>query len=93
MSTSNPAQDQADNLVLEMLKGLCNDVATFRSEMRDEIFMVKERLSMIETGLIDVKQTVLHLDSKIALSQVGMDKLTARVGRIEDRLGLIEAHE
>lgn len=93
MSTSNPAQDQADNLVLEMLKGLRNDVATFRSEMRDEIFMVKERLSMIETGLIDVKQTVLHLDSKIALSQVGMDKLTARVGRIEDRLGLIEAHE
>ncbi|HEX7324230.1 MAG TPA: hypothetical protein VF292_02610 [Rhodanobacteraceae bacterium] len=80
--------DRADNIVLEMLKGLRNDVATLRSEMHDQFGDLKQRMLAIERGMGGMKRDTAEVYEDHARQQASIDKLTARVERIERRLEL-----
>lgn len=82
--------DQAENLVLELLRQLRaesttlrNEVRSVREEMRDGFNRVEVRLGVLEQGMA----------SLLALSASDRDELTAlkrRVERIERRLDLCD---
>lgn len=82
--------DQAENLVLELLRQLRaesttlrNEVRSVRDEMRDGFSRVEVRLGVLEQGMA----------SLLALSASDRDELTAlkrRVERIERRLDLCD---
>lgn len=46
-----PVGDNAENAVLEMCKGVCNDVATLPTEMRDQFGNVDRRMLTVERAL------------------------------------------
>jgi hypothetical protein len=42
--------DNVENIVIEMIKGLRNDVATLRTEMHDQFGEIKQRILAVERG-------------------------------------------
>ena len=72
--------DDTNNLVLTQLRAI-----------RDDISDVKNRLANIEASQATTLQHLGHMASTIAQVQVGIDRQAARLGRIEDRLGLVDA--
>jgi hypothetical protein len=51
--------NNTENLVLEMLKGLRNEVATLRAEMHDEFGDLKQRMLTIERGIVGIRKPAL----------------------------------
>jgi septation ring formation regulator EzrA len=81
--------ETVENLLLEMLKGLRNDVKAFRAQYHDDMDELKGRMSSLETSIIAVKRDVNHGDEIDARQQVTMDKIVERIERIEQRLELV----
>lgn len=73
-----PMTDDSNNIVLTHLRGI-----------RDDLGDIKKRLSGLEASLATVLQHQGHLTGQVAHAQVGIDRQSARIGRIEERLGLI----
>lgn len=80
--------DNTEDLVLEMLKGLRNEVATLRTEMHEQFGDLKARMTAIERGIGGMKRDTAEIYDDHARQQASIDKLTARVERIERRLEL-----
>lgn len=72
--------DDANNLILTQLRAI-----------RDDISDVKNRLGNIEATQATTLQHLGHMAGTIAQVQVSMDRQATRLGRIEDRLGLVDA--
>jgi len=72
--------DDANNLILTQLRAI-----------RDDISDVKTRLANIEATQATTLQHLGHMAGSIAQVQVGIDRQATRLGRIEDRLGLVDA--
>lgn len=72
--------DDANNLILTQLRAI-----------RDDISDVKNRLANIEASQATTLQHLGHMAGTIAQVQVGIDRQATRLGRIEDRLGLVDA--
>jgi hypothetical protein len=72
--------NNADNLVLEMLRAIRTDISTLRRDMRD----IKSRLSGIESHM-----TGYQIES--SRHSTCLDELDERVQRIEQRLELRDA--
>jgi len=72
--------DDANNPILTQLRAI-----------RDDISDVKTRLANIEASQATTLQHLGHMAGTIAQVQVGIDRQATRLGRIEDRLGLVEA--
>ena len=72
--------DAANNIILTQLRAI-----------RDDLGDVKNRLSGVEASLATVLQHQGHLAGQVAQVQLGLDRQGTRIGRIEDRLGLIDA--
>jgi uncharacterized coiled-coil protein SlyX len=72
--------DNVENLILTQLRAL-----------RDDLSDVKNRLGNIEATQATTLQHLGHMAGTIAQVQVSIDRQSARLGRIEDRLGLVDA--
>lgn len=71
--------DSVENLILTQLRGI-----------RDDMSDVKARLANIEASQATTLQHLGHMASTIAQVQVSIDRQSARIGRVEDRLGLVD---
>ena len=81
--------DNAENLILEMLKGLRSEVKEFRSRYEEDMDDLKARMSSLENSMVSVKREINHSDEVDARQQVSLDKLMKRIERIEHRLELV----
>ena len=59
--------------------------------IRDDIADMKNRLSNIDGSIATVMQHQGHIASQIAQVQIAIDRQSVRIGRIEDRLALVDA--
>ena len=73
--------DDVQNIIITQLRATREDVAD-----------IKTRISNIDGTIATVMQHQGHLANQIAQVQVSMDRQAARIGRIEDRLALADAH-
>ena len=80
--------DNVENLLLEHLKALRNEMREFRNEFHTESENLKQRMSALETAMINVKREVTAGDETDARHQVQLDQLVERIRRIERRLDL-----
>lgn len=80
--------DNTENVVIEMLKGLRNEVATLRTEMHEQFGDLKQRMLAIERGIGGMKRDTAEIYDDHARQQASIDKLAERVERIERRLDL-----
>jgi predicted nucleic acid-binding Zn-ribbon protein len=80
--------DNVENLPLEHLKALRNEMREFRNEFHTESENLKQRMSALETAMINVKREVTAGDETDARHQVQLDQLVERIRRIEKRLDL-----
>jgi chromosome segregation ATPase len=76
------------NRLLEHLKALRNERREFRNEFHSETENLKQRMSTLETAMINVKREVNAGDETDARHQVQIDQLVERIRRIEKRLDL-----
>lgn len=73
-----------DSLVLEHLRHIRARV----DQIADDVTDLKLRMSGLEGAMVLVKREVSHGDETDARQQITMDKLSARIERIERRLEL-----
>lgn len=78
----------SENLVLELLRSMRNDIATFRSEVKADLHDVKYRLSRLENGIVGVKRDALSMQDDIYQQQTILDRVVERIERIEKRLDI-----
>lgn len=76
--------DNVENLLLEHLKSFQASLSRIETDVRE----VKNRLANLEMGQASIMQHIGHQASINAQEQIGMDRLTERVERIEKRLEL-----
>ena len=75
-----------DSLVLEHLRHIRSRV----DQIADDVGELKMRMSSVEAGITRVRREVLQADETDIRQQMTLDKLTARIERIERRLDLAE---
>lgn len=75
-----------ENLVLEHLRHIRARV----DQIGDDVGELKMRMSNVEAGIARVRREVLQADETDIRQQMTLDKLTARIERIERRLDLAE---
>ena len=80
--------ENVENLILEMLKGLRNEVQALRLEMHAEFQDVKLRLTSLERGQAKSHADYAELYGDHARQQAAIDRLSQRLDRIEHRLEL-----
>lgn len=73
-----------ESLVLEHLR----HIRTRVDQIADDVTDLKLRMSGIENAMLLVKREVAHGDETDARQQITLDKLAARIERIERRLDL-----
>ena len=78
----------SDNLILEHLRHIRNQV----DQIAEDVTSLKHRMTGLEGAMSLVKREIVLSDETTARHQVEMDKLVARVERIERRLELTDAH-
>lgn len=76
--------DNIDNLVLEHLRHIRNRV----DQIADDVGDLKLRMSSLENAMNLVRREVNLGDETDARQQVALDKIIARIERIERRLEL-----
>ncbi len=77
--------DNIESIILEHLRHIRGRVDRNAEDMLD----VKQRLSSLEQSMVHVKRKIVSGDETDARQQVSLDRLTARIERIERRLELI----
>ena len=80
--------ENTENLLLEMLKGLRNEVRDFRVRFENDMDDLKARMSSLESAMVGVKREVTQGDEVDARQQVLLDRIIKRLERIERRLEL-----
>lgn len=80
--------ENVENLVLEMLKGLRSEVKDFRLRYEEDMDDLKARMSSLEGSMVSVRRDVNHSDDVDARQQLSLDKIIKRIERIEHRLEL-----
>ena len=80
--------ENTENLLLEMLKGLRNEVRDFRVRFENDMDDLKARMSSLESAMVGVKREVTQGDEVDARQQVLLDRIIKRIERIERRLEL-----
>lgn len=75
-----------DNIVLEMLRGLRSDIATFRNDTRADLNDIKERMLTIERGIGGMKRDSADLFDDHARQQSAIDRIIQRIEILEKRL-------
>ena len=76
--------EELASLTLEHLRHIRARV----DQIADDVSDLKLRMSGIETAMLLVKREVAHGDETDIRQQITLDKLTARIERIERRLEL-----
>ncbi len=77
--------ENVENLVLEHLRHICGRV----DQIADDVGDLKQRMSGLESAMNLVRREVALGDETDARQQVTLDKLNARIERIERRLELL----
>lgn len=80
--------ENVETLILEMLKGLPNEMQTVRSEMHNEFGDVKLRLVGLERGQAKNHSDYTDLYGDHARQQATIGRLVERIERVERRLEL-----
>ncbi|WP_297920979.1 hypothetical protein [Metallibacterium sp.] len=80
--------ENTENLLIEMLKGLRNEVRDFRVRFENDMDDLKARMSSLESAMVGVKREVTQGDEVDARQQVLLDRIIKRIERIERRLEL-----
>jgi uncharacterized coiled-coil protein SlyX len=75
---------EIDNLVLEHLRHIRGRVDQIAEDVSD----LKHRMTSLEGTMSLVKREVAYGDEAVARHQVSLDRLSARIARIERRLDL-----
>lgn len=78
---------EVDSLVLEHLRHIRARV----DQIADDVADLKLRMSGLEGAMVLVKREVTHGDETDARQQLTVDRLAARIERIERRLELADA--
>jgi chromosome segregation ATPase len=73
-----------DNLIIEHLKAMRGEVAAVKADTSD----IRQHLRSLDTSVIDLRRSVVHLYEDTAHQQLTMDKMLDRIQRIEKRLEL-----
>ncbi|MET0961405.1 MAG: hypothetical protein ABWY05_01095 [Noviherbaspirillum sp.] len=76
MSTENP--------VIEHIKAMRSEVAGVKADTTD----IMQQMRSLDTSVIDLRRSLVHLYEDTAHQQLTMDKLLDRIHRIERRLEL-----
>jgi chromosome segregation ATPase len=79
--------DNIDNLILEHLRGLRAEIASVKDDTRE----IKSRLVIVEAGIAGLRRDAGDYSATIADQHRRYDRITDRLDRIEQRLGLVEA--
>lgn len=74
--------DDADNLVLEHLRGMRGSQERVEHELRE----IKNRITGLESGVAGIRRDAAHDNDKAVQQQIGLDQLSERIERIEKRL-------
>ena len=77
--------DNIESLVLEHLRPIRGKV----DQIADDMFDLKLRMSSLESAMVSVKHEAAHGDETDARQQLTLDKIVARIQRIETRLELL----
>jgi predicted nucleic acid-binding Zn-ribbon protein len=80
--------EATETILLEVLKGLRNDIREFRAEFKAEVVDLKSRMASLESSMVLVKRNINHGDETDARLQVAIDRMNERIDRIEHRLEL-----
>ncbi len=75
---------ETENLVLEHLQHIRSRV----DQIADDMAGLKQRMAGVESAVARIKHDVAYGDETDARQQVTLDKLAARIERIEQRLEL-----
>ena len=78
--------DELASVTLEHLRHIRSRV----DQIADDVGELKMRMSNVEAGIARVRREVLQADETDIRQQMTLDKLTARIERIERRLDLAE---
>ena len=78
--------DATENIILEMLKGLRNEVRTMRSEMTAEFKDAKLRMTAVEHAIAGTKRDAADQYEDHVRQQAAMDIMSDRLTRIENQL-------
>jgi outer membrane murein-binding lipoprotein Lpp len=76
-----------ENLVLEHLRHIRARV----DQIADDVTDLKLRMSGLENAMVLVRREIAHGDETDARQQISLDRLAARVERLERRLELRES--
>lgn len=80
--------ENTENLVLEHLRGLRNDIVTFRSDMQSEFGEVKHRLTRLGSSVASLRGESVGVQEDVYRQQSVIDSIKERLLRIEKRLEL-----
>lgn len=83
--------ENVGNLLLEHLRLLRNEVKTQGMKSDEQFQTIVARLSSVDERLTLLKKAVINIHGDIGAVHVRLDRLDARVNRIEHRLELNEA--
>jgi hypothetical protein len=75
-----------DSLTLEILKSLRADMSGLRTDVRDIAF----RVTQMDLGIAGIRSDLVHNYADYARQQVSIDRMNARIERIERRLDLVD---
>lgn len=75
---------QTDNLIIEHLKAMRAELADVKSDISE----IRQRMVSLDSSVIDLRRSHLHLHEDSARQQLALEKLSERVLRIERRLEL-----
>ncbi len=79
--------DEPENLMLGYLRRLDAGIGAIREDLRD----LKERASGVDAALVGVRRDLVGLHEIAGRQQVALDRMSARIERIERRLDLVDA--
>lgn len=80
--------DNVENLILEMLKGLRNELKSFRARYESDASDMKLRMTAIERGIGSMKRDSAEMYEDHARQQAAIDRLSERLDQVEKRLEL-----
>lgn len=80
--------DNVENLILEMLKGLRNELKSFRARYESDASDMKLRMTAIERGIGSMKRDAAEIYEDHARQQAAIDRLSERLDQVEKRLEL-----
>lgn len=73
-----------ENLIIEHLRAMRSEVAGVKADTTD----IRQQLRSLDTSVIDLRRSVVHLYEDTAHQQLTINKMLDRIQRIERRLDL-----